>query len=288
MWQGLGYYSRARNLLHAARQIVKEFKGKFPSEYSDIRSLKGVGEYTAAAIASFAFDQEYPVVDGNVFRLLSRYFGIKTPIDTSKGKKEFTALAGELIKNFPPAIFNQAIMEFGAKQCRPANPACMDCPLHGGCYALKHDVIRKYPFRQNKTKVKKRYFHYLVIRTKGSFYIKRRNEKDIWQGLHDFPLIETEKKINETTLIGSSEWKKTFSRQKIKLLSVSPEYTHVLSHQHIHAIFYEISAENIIGSNNVKEWKKVNSKSVKKFAVPRLIENYLASVNLESKTLKAI
>ena len=197
LWQGLGYYSRARNLHQTAKRIVDEFSGKFPTDYSSILSLKGIGDYTAAAIASFAYDQKYPVVDGNVFRLLSRHFEMKTPIDTSAGKKEFTEMADGLMMNYPPAIFNQAIMEFGAKVCRPANPDCLKCPLNATCFSFKNKTVHLFPIKKNKTKTKKRYFNYIVIGDKNKFFIKKRIEKDIWQGLYDFPLIETKKRIDE-------------------------------------------------------------------------------------------
>ena len=275
LWQGLGYYTRARNLHAAARQIKNEFDSKFPTDYANIRSLKGVGEYTAAAIASFAFDLEYAVVDGNVFRLLSRYFGIKTPIDTGEGKKKFTALAGKLIKNYPPAIYNQAIMEFGARQCRPANPSCETCPLNASCYAYSKNIVSKFPIKKNKTKSRNRYFNYLYIKQQNSFYIKKRIDNDIWLGLHDFPLIETEKKTKESAFIGSAEWKKIFKDSKIKIANISPEYKHLLSHQKIHARFYEII---LIQKSNLrlsKSWLKVNDKNIGSFALPRLIERYL-------------
>lgn len=275
LWQGLGYYSRARNLHKAAKQIAGEFSGKFPSAYHLIRSLNGIGDYTAAAIASFAFDQKYPVVDGNVYRFLSRQFGIKTPIDTAAGKKEFTELAGELMKDFPPAIFNQAIMEFGARLCRPANPDCANCPLNASCFSFKNQTVFSFPIKKNKTKTKNRYFNYLVIRHKNTFFIRKRNDKDIWQGLYDFPLIETKERIAETLFLHSDEWKKTFRGQKIKLLSISTEFKHVLSHQHIHAKFYEISVDLPMFNEPKPEWKKVDTTSVKKYALPRLIEIYL-------------
>lgn len=275
LWQGLGYYTRARNLHAAARQIKNEFGNKFPTDYSNIRSLKGVGEYTAAAIASFAFDLEHAVVDGNVFRLLSRYFGIKTPIDTGEGKKKFTTLAGKLMKSYPPAIFNQAIMEFGARQCRPASPDCEACPLNSSCYAYGKNTVSKFPIKKNKVKSRNRYFNYLVIKRQKSFFIKKRNEKDIWQGLYDFPLIETSKKINETSFIGSVEWKKVFKNNKIKVAGISPDYKHLLSHQKIHARFYEIILDSKDVLSPPKGWLKVNNKNIGTFALPRLIERYL-------------
>jgi len=273
MWQGLGYYSRARNLHAAAKQITGEFDGKFPSDYDSIRLLKGVGDYTAAAIASFAFDLKYPVVDGNVFRFLSRYFGIETPIDTSAGKKQFTEIAGELLKDAPPAIFNQAIMEFGARQCKPSNPDCGNCPLHSSCFAVENKAVTLFPVKKNKTKTRNRFFNYLVIHQKDSVYIKKRSAKDIWIGLHDFPLIETKKRMKESTILQSSEWKETFSGRKTKLISVSSEYKHVLSHQLIYAKFFEVAIDQM--NEPAPEWKKVKRNSINKYAVPKLIENYL-------------
>jgi A/G-specific adenine glycosylase len=273
LWQGLGYYSRARNLHAAAKQVVNDFSAKFPSEYSDILSLKGIGEYTAAAIASFAFGKEHAVVDGNVFRLLSRYFGIKTPIDSTTGKKEFVSVANDLIKGHRPEIYNQAIMEFGAMQCRPVNPLCETCPLVASCFAFKNKLIDALPVKSKSIKIRKRYFNYIVIKKNDSFYIKQRKQKDIWQGLHDFPLIESENKIEESELISSDELR-AFNLKKLSITKVSREYKHVLSHQHIHAKFYEVAGDLILNDAN-SDWKKVSVKSVKKYAVPRLIEMYL-------------
>jgi A/G-specific adenine glycosylase len=279
LWQGLGYYTRARNLHKTARTIAENFKGRFPKEYEEIRSLAGVGEYTAAAIASFAYDLKYPVVDGNVFRVLSRYFGIKTPIDTSSGKKVFSKLAGKLMAEFPPAQFNQAIMEFGSRQCRPSNPDCLACPLNGSCFSFLNKKINSFPVKKNKTRVRNRFFHYLVIRYRNSFYIRKRLEKDIWQGLHDFPLIETEKRTTEEEILNSPEWKKILSGKKAKLIHVSPNHKHLLSHQEIHARFYEISIEKRIVLKEQKKWKLVNLNSVKKHALPRLIERYVEKLS---------
>jgi A/G-specific adenine glycosylase len=275
LWQGLGYYSRARNLHFAAKQIVKDFSGKFPENYADIRSLKGVGDYTAAAVASFAFNLHHAVVDGNVYRLLSRYFGINTPIDTSAGKKQFTGVVESLIKDFPPDVFNQAIMEFGARQCKPGIPDCGNCPLVQACIAFKEKNVASLPIKKNSVKIRNRYFHYLVIKDKHSFFVKKRTGKDIWQGLHDFPLIETSKPLDKKQLSKSADWKKEFGPAKISLLKVSDEYKHILSHQHIYAKFYEIKMELKTFSEKQTEWKVVDKRSVKKLAVPKLIEQYL-------------
>jgi A/G-specific adenine glycosylase len=275
LWQGLGYYSRARNLHEAARQVKNDFGGGFPRDYDAIRSLKGVGDYTAAAVASFAFDLSYPVVDGNVYRLLSRYFGIKTPINSTAGKKEFAAIAGKLIKDFPPATFNQAIMEFGAVQCKPSGPDCENCPLNSSCYAFEHGKVNLFPVKSKKNKTRNRYFYYLVIREQNSFYVRKRFDKDIWQGLHDFPLIETVKKAKEENLISSAEWKKIFGKSNYKIISISREHKHLLSHQTIYARFFEISLDKMAGHFSQEGWLKVSKKNFNRYAFPKLIERYL-------------
>lgn len=275
LWQGLGYYSRARNLHSAAKDILKRFNGVFPGNFEEIRSLKGVGDYTAAAIASFAFKLPHAVVDGNVFRVLSRYSGISTAIDSGAGKKEFTALANELLGKHQPDIFNQAIMEFGSKQCKPVSPDCQSCPLQTTCYAFTSGKVNSLPVKSKKTKIRKRFFHYLVIREKDNFFIRQRKEKDIWTGLHDFPLIETAKPESSGTVITSEEWKSYFGERKSEITNISNEHRHILSHQHIHATFYEIRSDLKTFNEKKENWKKVNSESVKEFAVPRLIEEYL-------------
>ncbi len=273
LWQGLGYYSRARNLHAAAKEVITRFGGKFPAAYDDILSLKGIGEYTAAAISSFAFDQPHPVVDGNVFRLISRYYGISDPIDKPKTKKIFTELAGDLMKGFPPHDFNQAIMEFGARQCKPASPDCSNCPLNLSCHAYKLNLVSTLPVKENKTKVRDRFFHYLIIESKNSFYIRKRNEKDIWQGLHDFPLIEAKKKITPASFIKSKELS-AYSKE-ITFTTISEPYEHLLSHQKIHARFYHFSEKDLSDKKLLLPLIKVNLKTITKYALPKLVERYL-------------
>lgn len=188
-WQGLGYYSRARNL-HAA---AKSMKGTFPKNYAEVRALKGVGDYTAAAICSFAYDMPYAVVDGNVYRVLSRYFGIDIPIDSTEGKKTFTALAREMLDKSRPADYNQAIMDFGAVQCMPQSPNCLFCPLSGSCRALLEGKVQQLPVKQHRTKTTNRYFNYIYVRMGAHTLIHKRTENDIWKNLFELPLIETEK-----------------------------------------------------------------------------------------------
>ncbi len=275
LWQGLGYYSRARNLHHAAKDVVKRFKAKFPEEYLDILSLKGVGEYTAAAIASFAFNKKYAVVDGNVFRVLSRYLGIKTPVNSSSAKKEFYDAAFLLMGNHKPHDFNQAIMEFGALQCKPKNPTCEKCPLSSSCYAFMKNKVDALPAKKTKIKIRKRYFNYLFIHHDKKIMLRKRTANDIWKNLYDFPLIETGKRISTETLLQSSEYKKLFSKKGQLLISESKTIKHQLTHQTIFAKFFEISgasADKDVGM------KIVSVNNIHKFAVPRLIENYLKSM----------
>ena len=194
-WQGLGYYSRARNLHEAARSI--DSQEYFPKTYAEVRALKGVGEYTAAAICSIAYDMPYAVVDGNVYRVLSRYFGIDTPIDSTEGKKLFAALADEMLDKKHPAVYNQGIMDFGAIQCTPQSPDCLFCPLVGSCSALSKGLVAKLPVKQHKTKTTNRYFNYIYVRAGAYTFINKRTGNDIWKNLFELPLIETPTALSE-------------------------------------------------------------------------------------------
>jgi A/G-specific adenine glycosylase len=272
LWQGLGYYSRARNMHATAKEIMKTYNGVFPSKNSEIRSLKGIGEYTAAAISSFAFNEAWPVVDGNVFRVLSRYLGIYTDISSSVAKKEFTQIAGELMHGNDPAIFNQAIMEFGALMCKPV-PNCSECPLAKTCHAFITKNISVLPAKLKKQKTRKRYFNYIVLNNKNHFFIRQRKEKDIWSGLHDFPLIETNETTDSKTVLKNFSVK--LNKNNHRLISVSEEYKHILSHQHIYARFFELEITPSLLNEKKSEWKKVNAEQVREYAVPRLIEKYL-------------
>ena len=275
LWQGLGYYSRARNLHHTAKEIVKKHNGKFPDDENLLLSLKGIGDYTAGAILSFAFHKKFPVVDGNVYRLLSRYFGIVTPIDSPKAKKEFFLLAGELMENHPPSDFNQGIMEFGSRQCKPQNPDCIACPLVSTCIAFAEKKVNQLPVKNKKSAIRNRYFSYLVIQQKGKLLINKRSKKDIWQNLHDFPLIETSKKISKKRIMSCPEWKALFGKSNAKVISVSSEHKHLLSHQTIHAKFYHVHLEDKKILMKENDFMLVSEQAIKKYAVPKLIENFL-------------
>lgn len=274
LWQGLGYYSRARNLHAAAKYIANELKGVFPKNYNEILKLKGVGPYTAGAISSFAFGEAQPVVDGNVYRVLARYFGIKTPIDSPKGQKEFLSLAKEVLDKKDPGTHNQAIMEFGARQCVPQNPDCAHCPLNDSCFAFAKKKVKLLPLKAGKTKVRDRHFYYLVIRNKKKVLLHHRKGKDIWHGLFDFPLIEMDKRISAEKIIAGKELKQFTGKNAFVVRTVSPVMKHVLSHQHIYATFIEIETKSAVKD---KRFIPVNEKDLEQYAIPRLIDRYLRS-----------
>jgi A/G-specific adenine glycosylase len=275
LWQGLGYYSRARNLHAAAKTISLEFKGIFPSEYDQILRLKGVGEYTSAAIASFAFNKPHAVLDGNVYRVLSRVFGVETAIDSSQGKKEFQELATELLNRKDPGTHNQAIMEFGALQCKPQNPECDRCPLNAHCYAFAKKKVQDLPFKAKRTKVRDRFFNYIVLKSKDNTVINKRTQKDIWTNLYDFPLIETSMEVNESSFLDSKEWKQLIGSNKYIIRKVSPNFKHILSHQKIYARFWEVECSHDLEKIRPASAIIIKQKDIHKYAVPRLIENYL-------------
>ena len=269
MWQGLGYYSRARNLHATAKHIAFELDGKFPSTYKEIVKLKGIGDYTASAIASICFDEPTAVVDGNVYRVLSRYFGIETPINSSAGNKEFKELAQTLIDTSKPGTYNQAIMDFGAIQCKPKNPICLFCPFSESCVALQKNKIDTLPVKDKKTKVRDRYFNYLVVKTEDNKTIlQERKGRGIWQGLYEFPKIESTSNINKKELISSKEFVELFPEKTTISLFNKEEIVHKLSHQHLHTQFWIVETE--IHNKATISWS-----SVKKYPVPVLIANFL-------------
>lgn len=276
LWQGLGYYSRARNLHFAAKQVVNDFEGNFPQTYKDILKLKGVGDYTASAISSICFDEPNAVVDGNVYRVLSRYFNVETPINSTKGIKEFKKLAQELIDEKNPGTYNQAIMEFGALHCKPQNPLCNTCPFSSSCLALQKSRIKELPVKEKKLKIKKRYFNYLVgLDKQGKTILNERINKGIWRGLFEFPLVETDSLVNEDFIIQSEEFIKTFSKKATLSLYNEKEIVHKLSHQHLYTRFWIV--EDITHRKGAILWSKIEE-----FPVPILISNFIKSFS--SKT----
>ncbi|HJS53462.1 MAG TPA: A/G-specific adenine glycosylase, partial [Chitinophagaceae bacterium] len=232
MWEGLGYYSRCKNLIETARYISKELRGKFPDTFENILALKGVGQYTAAAIASFAYNLPYAVVDGNVFRVLSRVFGIKKPIDSREGKRIFTQLAFELLDKKQPGIYNQAIMDFGAVICKPY-PVCDCCVFKDHCFAFKKNVTDQLPLKEKKINIINRWFNYLVFESGTKIYIRKRDTNDIWKNLYEFVLIETNGDTPVAELLTKAEKSKIIQKGSYKVLSFSPVYAQQLSHQKI-------------------------------------------------------
>ncbi len=271
LWQGLGYYSRARNLHAAAKTVSKEYKGQFPKTYDDIKNLKGVGDYTAAAIASFAYNLPYAVVDGNVYRVYARVFDIAIPINSTEGKKQFQLLANELLNAKKPALHNSAVMEFGALHCKPQNPKCETCPIQEHCLAFKNDTISLRPVKQKKIKIKHRYLHYFVLNYKNKVYVQKRTQKDIWQNLYEFFLIETQAPTPSNLLLEHTALLQLTSQFKVQSIQVAAK--HVLSHQHLHATFYELNLDNPIKNNTAL--KAVNRSELINMAIPQLIKKYL-------------
>lgn len=267
LWQGLGYYSRARNLHKTARIVAFELGGKFPDNFKDLLQLKGVGEYTAAAIASFAFDEAVPVVDGNVFRVLSRYFDIETDIAEAPAKKEFFALALELMPKDNPAVFNQAIMEFGALQCVPRNPDCGVCPLNAGCLALKLKKVNQLPVKSKKVKVRTRFLNYLVVAdANGHSVIRKRTEKGIWHNLYEFPLFETAALAEPQAVLekAGSLFPEVISIAERKNVN------HKLSHQNLHVTFWHVEVAGAVAGG-------IDAVAMRAFPFPVVIYNFIAN-----------
>ena len=257
-WQGLGYYSRARNLRSTARLIATELNGTFPQTYDELIKLKGIGPYSAAAISSFAFGEKRAVVDGNVFRVLSRYFEISEPIDTTQGKRIFTDLANELISAKQPGEHNQALMEIGALICTPKNPSCSKCPLMDTCLSHSKHTQLEFPVKSKKTKTRDRYFHYLVFREGEHIILQQRLAKDIWQNMFEFPLLET----------NSMELNPEIPLPEF----TTPIFKHVLSHQKIYARFHVYSQ---LPEKMNENWRKFEIADLSNLPLPRLIDKFL-------------
>lgn len=269
-WQGLGYYSRARNLYAAARSM----NGKFPESYREVRALKGVGDYTAAAICSIAYGMPYAVVDGNVYRVLARYCGIDTPIDSSEGKKLFAALADEMLDRARPATYNQAIMDFGAIQCTPQSPDCLHCPLAHGCVALSERRVAQLPVKQHKTKTTNRYFNYIYVRMGACTLLHKRTADDIWKNLFELPLIEADKELTEEELLESASFCSLIAEGEVpEVRAVLRNVKHVLSHRVIYANFYEVVLPE--NSRSFAGYRRVAVDELEQYPVSRLVHTFL-------------
>ncbi|MEE9373690.1 MAG: A/G-specific adenine glycosylase [Saprospiraceae bacterium] len=277
IWEGLGYYSRARNLQIAAKDILNRFGGVFPKEYNDILSLKGIGPYTASAISSFAFGGVYPVIDGNVIRVLSRYFGITEPVDRSKGKKVINRIAIESIDTNFPAPYNQAIMDFGALVCMPKRPSCADCVMSKSCIALKKNIVNQLPNKPKKTIVKDRFMYYFICFNNDKILVRQRKNKGIWEGLYEFPGIESPKKLTQKEIISAGIEKKTGlvlqSIQKCGYLEQK------LTHLNLYITFFRA---NIFSNNNFDNNIRLEKMSkLSTFAFPKPLKTFIASTLLK-------
>jgi A/G-specific adenine glycosylase len=277
-WQGLGYYSRARNLHSTAKYIFHELNGIFPDRYDTIIKLKGIGPYTAAAIAAFAFREKRAVVDGNVYRVLSRLFDIETPINSSEGKKLFQAIADETISAERPDLYNQAIMELGALVCTPKKPSCIKCPVQSACLAFHRKSIESRPVKLKKTKQKLRRIDYAVIERGNEIVLRKRGAKDIWQGLYDFASLEDQEDAQCETL--SNYVTETFPETKIQSVGAAPEktYTHLLSHRKIEARFWKVEVSGTL--EPAGNYQLIAKEDIEKYAVPRLIHRYLEDTGM--------
>jgi A/G-specific adenine glycosylase len=268
LWEGLGYYSRARNLLAAARQVAQEHAGLFPQTHAEILALKGVGPYTAAAIASFAFGLPHAVVDGNVFRVLARFFGIDTPQDSTEGKKRFAELAAELLDHQNPGLYNQAIMDFGATLCTPRNPGCKNCPMATECKAYQQDRVDSLPVKAKKIVRSERFFHYFLIKNSDQVFIQKRGPGDIWQELYEFPLLETEDLADPVKIEAQLVTWGLGGAQR------SSQLTQELTHQRIQVQFWEVKMDQI-PATKPNQWLLIPQANLEKYAFPRVIQRYL-------------
>ena len=273
LWEGLGYYNRCKNLLFTARFIIDNYGGKFPAEYDEIVALKGIGPYTAAAIASFAFNKPFAVVDGNVFRVLSRLFAIETPIDSTIGKQQFTALAQEVLDKKKAGLFNQAIMDFGATVCKPVNPQCNTCHLQKVCVGYSKAVVNKLPVKEKVLLKKNRWFYYFLLECQGRILVEKRVLKDIWENLYELYLLESNEQLswNDTTV---KDWLfQQLGIEKATVSAISTLQKQQLTHQLIKGQFIKVSLDSI--PNNLKhhQWYPINE--LKDLAFPKFINQFL-------------
>ena len=275
MWQGLGYYSRARNLHQCAKQIVEQHGGQFPADFEKLKQLKGIGDYTAAAIASIAFDLPHAVVDGNVYRVLSRLFDIDTPININEGQTDFAKIADDLLNREQPGLHNQAMMEFGALQCTPKNPNCLLCPLQAQCLAFANQTVMQRPVKLQKLKITTRYFNYLVFRIEGNVYLHKRSGNDIWKNLYDFPCIESENPMTVEEVIASEKFQQLIENKSFTIIKTSPTFTHKLTHRTIIAQFIEIKLEEKLLRIETNDLFLARETDLGNFPIPRLIDLYL-------------
>ncbi len=278
LWQGLGYYSRANNLHDAAKTLLEEYGGRFPETPKELMDIKGIGSYTSAAIASLAFDYPAVVVDGNVFRVLARIFGIYTDIQSHAARKEFENLGNALMDKKQPGTFNQAIMEFGALQCTPKKPDCAHCIFMSQCYAYSKNKQEFLPVKKPRIKVRSRYFYYFLLESNHgkttTFYLRKRDDSDIWKNLYDLPLVESaqEETVDDVVLQQLKEG--VLKDTAFNIHGVSDVYKHKLTHQHIMGRFIHIKLEGMLQPSLEKSLHLVGQNELENYPVPRLIEQY--------------
>jgi A/G-specific adenine glycosylase len=282
LWEGLGYYSRCKNLIATAKYVANTLNGIFPTTYEAIVALKGIGPYTAAAIASFAYNLPYAVVDGNVYRVLSRYFGIFTPIDTNEGKKEFTKLATQLLAVKQPSKYNQAIMDFGATVCKPSTPLCNTCMLANTCKAYKNEVVQMLPIKQKKPQKKVRYFYYIIAQHKGKVYVKKRPAGDIWENLYQFILIESATSIAINNQAQFMQMHHIIEPANYTIKSISSMYKQQLTHQTLFGQFIYIEVKKPLMLN---DYTLVSKSSLQLLPFPKFITGYLKDKNVSLNLL---
>jgi A/G-specific adenine glycosylase len=275
IWQGLGYYSRARNMHAAAKHIVDAHDGEFPQTYDGLITIKGIGDYTASAIASIAFGQAVPVIDGNVNRVIARLYSVQQPVNKPSGQKEIRVYAEKLMVRNAPGIYNQAIMEFGALQCVPQNPDCNNCILNSICVANRDGLVNILPVKDKTAKIATRYFHYLHVRFGKHTFIRRRADGDIWTGLYEFPMIETGEETGLDKLSHTPAWQSYFDGQTPLVKAVSPEITHRLTHRILKIRFYEIVVDKPVFGQGLIE---IPATGIHRYAVPKVIDNYLKHI----------
>ena len=275
LWEGLGYYSRCKNLMISAKQIYYERNGEFPRDYEEIIALKGIGSYTAAAIASFAFNLPYAVLDGNVFRVLSRFFGIEIPVNTTEGKKYYGKLAQLLLDKKNPGVYNQALMDFGAVVCKPAAPLCLECPLQKKCIAFQQKKVDVLPINTKKLTLKNRFFNYLLVHYKNSFYVHKRTNKDIWENLYEFILVETDELLNEKAV--NEQIRQILNPGNYTISFISAEKSQRLTHQIITGRFIHIEVNEPVF---YKDYFPADKSQLKLLPFPKLVTSYLKDKNV--------
>ncbi len=281
MWQGLGYYTRARNLHLTAQNIAFELNGRFPRSYQELIKLKGIGSYTAAAIASIAFKEPVALVDGNVSRVLSRLFCLQMPVDSTAGKHLFEKMAADILDPAIPGIHNQALMELGALICLPKNPVCSDCPLVRICKAYAGNKTELFPVKSGKIKQRIRYFNYLFIHDRNFTYVHKRSGNDIWNLLYEFPLIESDASMEHRKLTASPEWFALVGDREMEAYPYPKTYKHQLTHQTLYCTFYSIDIGPIWEPPPDFKLIRIPLKHLSRYAVPRIIEKYLDNLHEE-------